>query len=297
MISGLDTDSIVKAMVSGQQAKATKVENKITLNKWTKEAWSGLNTKIYSFYTKYASKLRLQSSYMTRTASSSNESIATATASSGAAVGTHTLQVKSLASSQYVTGKQLEVNGAKADYSKSSKLTELGVASGTIINIDSKKDSKLVVDEDTTIGDFLNTCKEAGLTASFDTKQQRFFISSSDSGEENAFSITASTYSASGNNVLTKLDEIEEMVDTSFLSSADKNSYNNAISTLRENAEVIFDVLDVRTYNENDKTHKAVSDAIETIKRIQSYQANALIVASYKIKFITTYNVLIIAHL
>ena len=37
MISGLDTDSIVKAMVSGQQLKATKIENKITLNnkaKW-----------------------------------------------------------------------------------------------------------------------------------------------------------------------------------------------------------------------------------------------------------------------
>ena len=31
MISGLDTDSMVKAMVSGQQLKATKIENKITL--------------------------------------------------------------------------------------------------------------------------------------------------------------------------------------------------------------------------------------------------------------------------
>ena len=85
MISGLDTDSIVKAMVSGQQLKATKVENKITLNKWTTEAWSGLNTKIYSFYTKFASKLRLQSSYMTRTAKSSNESAVTAKAGSSAA--------------------------------------------------------------------------------------------------------------------------------------------------------------------------------------------------------------------
>ena len=107
MVSGLDTDAIVKAMVSGQQAKATKIENKITLNKWSKEAWSGLNTKIYSFYTKYASKLRLQTSYMTRTASSSNESVVKATASSSAAVGTHKLQVLELASSQYVTGKQL----------------------------------------------------------------------------------------------------------------------------------------------------------------------------------------------
>ena len=132
MISGLDTDSIVKAMVSGQQAKATKVENKITLNKWTKEAWSGLNTKIYSFYTKYASKLRLQTSYMTRTASSSNESIVKATAGSGVAVGTHTLKVKSLASSQYVTGAQLKAKekdaqgnlvetDKKANYNKNTK--------------------------------------------------------------------------------------------------------------------------------------------------------------------------------
>ena len=47
----------------------------------------------------------------------------------------------------------------------------------------------------TTIDDFLSACKEAGLTASFDTNQQRFFISSSDSGSENKFSIEANTLS------------------------------------------------------------------------------------------------------
>ena len=191
MVSGLDTDAIVKAMVSGQQAKATKVENKITLNKWTKEAWSGLNTKIYSFYTKYASKLRLQTSYMTRTASSSNESIVKATAGSGAAVGTHRLEVRELASSQYVTGGQLKTkdangNETKANYNKNTKLAgenSLGIAAGTIITIkgqvgtDDEEVVKLEVNEKTTINDFLNACKEAGLTASFDTNQQRFFIS------------------------------------------------------------------------------------------------------------------------
>ena len=273
MVSGLDTDAIVKAMVSGQQAKATKVENKITLNKWTKEAWSGLNTKIYSFYTKYASKLRLQSSYLTRTASSSNTSKATATASSGAAAGTHSLKVHSLASSQYVTGGQLKVKDKygnvteeKTNYSNSTKLKELGVEAGTIITLDSKKDARLVVDKDTTIGDFLASCKEAGLTASFDTKQQRFFISSSDSGAENAFSITAEKFT--DENVFSKLDKIEEMVDTSFLSSEDKKSYNQAMSTLRENSDLIFDVLDDRTYNANNKMHRAVYDAIATVKNM-----------------------------
>lgn len=271
MISGLDTDSIVKAMVSAQQTKATKIENKITLNKWTTEAWSSLNTKIYSFYTKYASKLRLQSSYMTRTAKSSNESAVTATAGSTAAVGTHSLQIKQLASSQYVTGAKL----GKADtYNKNSKLTEMtgltgsGVTAGTVITITGNKGTddetvtKLEVTESTTVNDFLNACKEAGLTATFDTTQQRFFISSSQSGADDAFSITTSTLSPDAANAFAN---VEAQVDTSLLSSAEQTTYNAALSTLRQNLDVISTVLS-DAYNESDSTQKAVYDAINTVK-------------------------------
>ncbi len=284
MISGLDTDSIVKAMVSGQQAKATKVENKITLNKWTKEAWSGLNTKIYSFYTKYASKLRLQSSYMTRTATSSNESVVKATAGSGAAVGTHSLQVKKLASSQYVTGGQLSktVN----TYNKNSKLVDLGgegkgVAEGTIITIKGnkgttdEKEVKLEVTKDTTINDFLTACKDVGLTASFDTNQQRFFISSSESGEDDAFSITTNMLNDNTTSELGKLEADTEingstikLIDTSVLTSAEKTSYEEAMSTIRKNIDLVFTVLDEDSYNSTDKTQKAVMDAINMVKDI-----------------------------
>ena len=274
MISGLDTDSIVKAMVSAQQTKATKIENKITLNKWTTEAWSGLNTKIYSFYTKYASKLRLQSSYMTRTASSSNESIVKATAGSTAAVGTHTVQVNKLASSQYVTGGQLKKDGAKASYDKNSKLTEMGVTAGTLVNITAKKGTadekvvKLEVTDKTTVNDFLNACKDAGLTASFDTTQQRFFISSSESGAEDAFSITTSALSENAANVF---NSISDMVDTSILSSTEKTNYQNAMATLRQNTGVISTVLS-DSYDASDKTQKAVMDAIDTLKNISVNQ-------------------------
>lgn len=276
MISGLDTDSIVKAMVSAQQTKATKIENKITLNKWTTEAWSGLNTKIYSFYTKYASKLRLQSSYMTRTAKSSDESKVTAKAASTAAVGTHTLQIKKLASSQYVTGAKL---AASDTYNKNTKLTEIGtkdaqgnypdaVKEGTIITItgkkgtDAEKVTRLEVTADTTINDFLNACKESGLSASFDTTQQRFFISSAQSGEEDAFSITTSKLSEGA---VTAFDTIQKSVDASALSSTEKTTYDEAINTLRLNTEVISKVLS-DDYDESDKIQKKVYDAINTVK-------------------------------
>ncbi len=230
MISGLDTDSIVKAMVSGQQLKATKIENKITLNKWTTDAWSGLNTKVYSFYTKFASKLRLQSSYMTRTAKSSNEGVATATAGSSAAVGTHSLKVKQLASSQYVTGRQLTKDGKKTNYDKTTKLTDMDMAVGTKISISGKEDVDFTVESDSTINDFLDACKDAGLSANFDTSQQRFFISSQDSGSENAFSITAGARSVVG------MDNVTSRVAVDYLDDAEKALYDSALNTLSKAA-------------------------------------------------------------
>ena len=231
MISGLDTDSIVKAMVSGQQLKATKIENKITLNKWTTDAWSGLNTKIYSFYTKFASKLRLQSSYMTRTAKSSDESAVTATANSSAAVGTHTLEIRKLASSQYVTGAQVtNSEGGKANYSKTSKLSELGIKEGATLTIGGKKEVNFTVESDSTINDFLEACKDAGVNANFDTNQQRFFISSQESGAEHAF-----TLSADGKTV-TGMDEVTKRVALDYLDKAEKALYDSAVKTLSKAA-------------------------------------------------------------
>ena len=50
----------------------------------------------------------------------------------------------------------------------------------------------VTVTEDTTISDVLNKLKEAGVNASFDAKNQRFFVSASASGLDSDFSITAS---------------------------------------------------------------------------------------------------------
>ena len=50
----------------------------------------------------------------------------------------------------------------------------------------------ITVNGDSTISDVLNKIKEAGVNASFDAKNQRFFVSASASGRDNDFSITAS---------------------------------------------------------------------------------------------------------
>lgn len=202
MVSGLDTDSVVKALMSAQTYKKTKIEASKQKLEWKKELWGEMNTKIYDFYKSSLSKMRMQSTFKTRTASSSDSSKITATASSSAAEGTYRIKVKSVASAQYVTSGKLETaQGVGKDIDGNSittgtKLFKLSSDDETFKNTQihftaSKGEAVLNVDENTTIADFVSAAKSVGLNASYDTDQNRFFISSTASGENQKFTIQA----------------------------------------------------------------------------------------------------------
>ena len=277
MVSGLDTESIVEAMVSGQTAKKTKIENKITINKWTTEAWSSLNKKIYSFYTGYASKLRLKSTYQTKTAESSDESKVKVTSTKDGAVGQHSIQIKSLASSQYVTGAKLS-----GTYTTETRVQQLDAENGSnlvgqTITFTGKSDngeeatSSITIDNNTRISDIIASAKEAGITASYDTAQKRFFFSSADSGTENKFTITSTQNTAAYTSALSNLNGILTEDEQGELSETDLTSYQNAISTLTEASTddlttVLnnFDTFDVTDTENNTEDQIAIYNAINT---------------------------------
>lgn len=277
MISGLDTDAIVKAMVGNQTARKDKIAGKVQMNKWSTEAWSGLNKKIYNFYTSFASKLRLKSSYMTRTATSSDDKAVKVTASSTAAVGSHTLEVKSLASSQHVTGAKLAGTTAYTNDTRLSAIDSNLV--GTTINItgnagsSKEKSIEFKVDEKTTISDFTKALKEAGLTASYDSAQRRFFISSAESGTDNKFTITSSKLTADST---TAFYDIAKTVDTTSLSATDAKAFNAAIDTLSANTDKINTVTAADfDYDAASEDEKKLFDAIKTIKDTAAEQEAA----------------------
>jgi len=62
MTSGLDTDSIVKAMVSSYTTRKEKYQKAQTKLEWTQDAWKSLNTKVYSLYSNI-SNLRFSTAY------------------------------------------------------------------------------------------------------------------------------------------------------------------------------------------------------------------------------------------
>lgn len=197
MSSGLDTDTIVKELVSAYSTKKENIQKKQTKLGWTQDAWKEMNTKIHTFYTSKLSAMRLSGSYNKKTASVSNTSVAKVTAASNAVNGTQKLKVKQLAASGYLTGAVISgADGGKVK--SSSKLSEIkGLDSlSELGNIEVKVGSKstsIDLSGDMTVSELVVKLKDAGVNANFDEKNQRFFVSAKTSGAEGDFALNAGT--------------------------------------------------------------------------------------------------------
>lgn len=277
--SGLNTESIVAALMSAQRTKQTKIENKKTKLEWKQEVWSSLNTKIYDFYKSSLAKIRMQSNYRTKAATSSNTSKVTATASTSAATGNYAIQVKHIASAQSVTGGKIKGvavkdengNDTTANATSNSKLIDLvgpnnekNFKSGTQIRITTGEDNKttyLDVDDNTTIQNFVDKLKNAGLNASFDEKQQRFFISSNKSGAKNKFTISSVELEGSDTDPNTQKgvsNKLKELIGYNSLSSANKTKADNIMASLQSGKKNVDEVIEELTTLANNKTEKEV---------------------------------------
>lgn len=188
LASGLDTENIVSELMSAQRLKATKIENKKTKLEWKKEKWQDLNKKLYSFYTGSLNNMKMQGSFNTKSATTSNPNKVAVTAGNSAVEGSHQIKVSQLASAQFVTGAKLG-----SDVNASTTLSSLGVGTGDITITNGAKSKTLTVDGTTKVSDLVSAMTEAGLNASFDNVQKRLYLSSKGSGTDSSFSMSAAS--------------------------------------------------------------------------------------------------------
>ncbi len=209
LVSGMDTETLVRELVNAQKLKNKRVEDKQTLLTWKQEKWKELNTKLYKLYTDDLNKMQLKGSYNTKKITTSNDSLVSAIADNSAPEGSHSLVIKSLAKSQFLTGGKisLEKDGQPLQPTASTKLADLGVTEGTVITMGTAdKTRTLTITENTTIQNFIDTAKRAGMNASFDASKRQFFLSSAQSGTANSFRLTAEDEGGTdANELLSKL--------------------------------------------------------------------------------------------
>ena len=203
MVSGMDTESLVSALVSSYKLKKDNLVKAQTKLSWKQEKWKTMNTSIYGFYSGKLSSARFSTSYNLKTSSVSNDKYAKVSASSSAVSGTQKLKIKQLASTGYLTGGQITAtDGSKV--TGDTKISDIvGTTDGSISFKTASGTKSIDITSDMNVNQFVSKLKEAGVNASFDENNARFFISSKESGKDNDFSLVAND--SNGLNALQKL--------------------------------------------------------------------------------------------
>ena len=203
MVSGMDTESLVSALVSSYKLKKDNLVKAQTKLSWKQEKWKTMNTSIYGFYSGKLSSARFSTSYNLKTSTVSNDKYAKVSASTSAVSGTQRLKVKQLAATGYLTGGQITATD-KSKVTGSTKLSDIiGTKDGSISVKTSSGIKSIDITEDMNVSQFVAKLKETGLNANFDDNNGRFFISAKESGKDNDFSLTAND--ANGLNALKAL--------------------------------------------------------------------------------------------
>ena len=203
LYSGMDTEAVIQQLVSAKSKKVTDLKNEQKKLEWKQTAWQDLNSKIYNLYSKTLSNLRLAGSYSKKSTTVSDPTKATVVANGGAIEGEQTLEVTQLAKAKYITGGRIKsANGLEIKSSDRISAVDSGLI-GTTIKVttgsgDDAKTTSIDITEDMTISDFVSKLNGAGVKASFDDDNKRFFISASDTGEENSFNFKVEGYTGAG---------------------------------------------------------------------------------------------------
>lgn len=200
LTSGLDTESIISALVSSYNYKTNKYKKAQTKLSWKQDAWKTLNTKIYSLYTSLDG-LRFSKNYNLKTTTSSDTTKATVTTTNNAVNGTQKLNILQVAQAGYLTGGKLA-----SGTTTSTTLAELGYTGGdgTIdVNLGDGTKKSISVSQGTTVQQVINSLKDAGVNASYDENNRRIYVSSKETGTANDFTLTGAN--VDGSSALAKL--------------------------------------------------------------------------------------------
>lgn len=256
MVSGMDTESLVSALVSSYKLKKDNLVKAQTKLSWKQEKWKTMNTSIYGFYSGKLSSARFSTSYNLKTSTVSNDKYAKVSASSSAVSGTQRLKVNHLAATGYLTGGKITADGSKI--TGSTKLSDIiGNTDGSISVKTSSGVKSIDITEDMNVSQFTAKLKEAGLNASFDETNGRFFISAKESGKDNDFSLIANN-----DNGLTALKKLGIYT----VNDTDKAEYTRLASLVEGSGEYNAELESMYTSINAKDTAKTYADKYNAAK-------------------------------
>lgn len=204
--SGMDVDSMVTKMMQARRVPLDKMFQQKTVLEWKKTDYSDMYTKLKTFRNT-TFDFKLSSSLSPMKTTSTNDAVATATASGDAAAVSHTISVKQLATGASVTTAAL---GPSTD--KTTLATQMAGSAGALpaaptdaftVNLNGKD---IIVDKTKSIYDFISDVNKAnvGVKATYDATLDRVFFNSSTTGAAAKIDFSGNAVGSNGYNFLTK---------------------------------------------------------------------------------------------
>ncbi len=199
LASGVDTETMIKKLMDAEKVKYNKLEQKKQLKVWSREAYNSINKKIATFISDTKKEFGIQTTSLGKILPSSinslswvkkpvsgNENILQVKATASAPYGTHNVEVVELAEGVNFASST-EVDASKTLKELTSKLTGDDDTYTLTINgqgvelkgSDSVSDLVYKINSSVT-----------GVKASYDSTAKRFFINTSNTGEESVISVS-----------------------------------------------------------------------------------------------------------
>jgi len=190
LATGMDTDQIIADLMKVSRAPLDKLAQQKQIYQWQQDDYRTINTALRSFRDQ-ASRMRLQSTYMVKAASSSNEAAFSATAASTATPGTYSVSVSQLAQGVTLGSQAALAEESNSDGSTKTLQEQFGLPADPLtFTLTGKVNGELksqAFSIDPTAKSVYALAAEInganlGLKASYDSVLNRFFLTSASTG-------------------------------------------------------------------------------------------------------------------
>lgn len=184
--SGMDIDKMVSDLMKVQRMKEDRIKQNKTITDWQRSDYRDMNNSLRSLRDNVFN-MKLQGTFLTKKATSSNEGIVKVSAAGTAVAGANTMKVTALAGNARLNSTS-DVAFTAGGINLKDQLG-LAVSETVVVKVNGSQDISIDTGADTidTLVSKINTAKmadgtSAGVSAFFDKDLKRIFISSTATG-------------------------------------------------------------------------------------------------------------------
>lgn len=193
LATGIDVDNIVKETMQARRIPQDKLKQQKQVLEWQREDYRAINSALRTFRDKVFN-LKLQSTFLARKATSSDETVLTASAGATAAPGVYSVKINQLASgvtvgSQAVLADEKNASGGTKTLAEQFGLS--GTVNFTLEGVQGSKDFSFDT-ATASIYSVVSAINSAGLgiSASYDAVNNRFYLTTTSTGESAYIKVT-----------------------------------------------------------------------------------------------------------